>query len=264
MRDDGTMTGRLGIEKRSTLSEHEAVYGRLPDVGKRHGRNPGVLADEAEKAGLRGRGGGWFPTHLKLRAVVNSSADRGRLARTRHPVVIANGMEGEPASGKDAVLLAHSPHLVLDGITVAARTIGATDAFLAVHRDSPLVPGLEAALDEREAAGIDPLRIRLVTPPARYVSSEESALSHWVGDGVATPVFPDRPFQSGAAGRPTPCAAWRCWSARNSIATGGAWHRRWHRHRRRKPPARRRSRRRSATPRVVPAVRRAYTQSSRS
>ncbi len=203
VRDDGVMTGRLGIETRSTLPEHEAVYGRLPDVGKRHGRNPGALVDEVEKAGLRGRGGGWFPTHLKLRAVVNSSADRGRLARTRHPVVIANGMEGEPASSKDAVLLTHSPHLVLDGITVAARTIGATDAFIAIHRDSRLVPGLEAALAEREAAGIDPLTIRLVTPPARYVSSEESALSHWVGEGVATPVFPDRPFQVGAAGRPT-------------------------------------------------------------
>jgi NADH:ubiquinone oxidoreductase subunit F (NADH-binding) len=161
------------------------------------------LVDQVEKAGLRGRGGGWFPTHLKLRAVVNSSVERGRLARSRHPVVIANGMEGEPASGKDAVLMGHSPHLVLDGISLAARTIGATDAFLAVHRDSALVPGLEAALDERHAAGTDPLRIRLVTPPARYVSSEESALSHWVGEGHATPVYPDRPFQRGAAGRPT-------------------------------------------------------------
>jgi NADH:ubiquinone oxidoreductase subunit F (NADH-binding) len=112
-------------------------------------------------------------------------------------------MEGEPASSKDAVLITRSPHLVLDGISLAARTIGATDAFIAVHRDSPLVPVLDAALDEREAAGIDPLPIRLMTPPARYVSSEESALAHWVGDGIGTPVFPDRPFQRGAAGRPT-------------------------------------------------------------
>ena len=197
------MIGRLGIHERSALAEHIAAYGSLPEIPRRHGSQPGTLIDEVERSGLRGRGGGWFPTHLKLRAVVTSSADRGRLSRARHPVVIANGMEGEPASGKDAVLLTRSPHLVLDGITAAARTVGASDAFLAVHRDSPLVPGIEVALAERAAAGIDPMPIRLVTPPARYVSSEESALSHWVGDGIATPVFPDRPFQRGAAGRPT-------------------------------------------------------------
>jgi len=202
-REHGPMTQRLGIQASSDLAAHEAAFGALPDVPRRHGHHPGALVDEVERSGLRGRGGGWFPTHLKLRAVVTSSADRGRLSRTRHPVVIANGMEGEPASGKDAVLLSRSPHLVLDGICLAARTIGATDAFLAVHRDSPEIPGLEAALAERTAASIDHPQIRLVTPPARYVSSEESALSHWVGDGVATPVYPDRPFQRGAAGRPT-------------------------------------------------------------
>ena len=197
------MAGRLGLDTPPTLDSHLAQYGALPRLTPRRGGRPGALADEAERAGLRGRGGGWFPTHLKLRAVVKSSDDRGRLSRTRQPVVIGNGMEGEPASGKDAVLLAASPHLVLDGIQLAAQAIGATDAFIAVHRGAPSVRSLERALDERAAAGIDEIPISLVTPPARYVSSEESALSHWVGDGVGTPVYPDRPFQRGAAGRPT-------------------------------------------------------------
>lgn len=197
------MTERLGIAARSTLSQHASALGPLPRVPGRHGQRPGDIVDEVERAGLRGRGGGWFPTHLKLRAVVESSAARGRLSSARHPVVIANGMEGEPASGKDATLLRQSPHLVLDGIAIAARTVGATDAFLAVHRDSPLMPSLIAALDERAAASVDDIPIDIVTPPARYVSSEESALAHWVGDGAATPVYPDRPFQRGAAGRPT-------------------------------------------------------------
>jgi NADH:ubiquinone oxidoreductase subunit F (NADH-binding) len=185
------------------MDEHRRLYGPLPLVGAAHRGEPGDLAREVERAGLRGRGGGWFPTHVKLRAVAESADSRGPLSRTRRPVVIANGMEGEPASGKDAALLSSSPHLVLDGIVLAARTVGATDAFIAVHRGSPLVATLEAALDERAALGIDDPAIRLVTPPARYVASEESALSHWVGDGVATPVFPDRPFARGAAGRPT-------------------------------------------------------------
>ena len=197
------MTERLGIRGPATLADHVRRHGYLPRIPGRKGKVPGALVSEAESARLRGRGGGWFPTHLKLRAVVESSDGRGRLSRTRNPLVIANGMEGEPASGKDAVLLASAPHLVLDGIQVAARTIGATDAFIAIHRGAPSVAAVEGALDERARAGIDEIRIRIVTPPARYVASEESALAHWVGEGQATPVFPDRPFQRGSAGRPT-------------------------------------------------------------
>ncbi|MHB1211425.1 MAG: NADH-ubiquinone oxidoreductase-F iron-sulfur binding region domain-containing protein [Candidatus Nanopelagicales bacterium] len=194
---------RLGLSLRSSLAVHLAEHGPLPAAAGRCGRAAGSLVDEVERSGLRGRGGGWFPTAVKLRAVVESSSARGRLSATRRPVVIGNGMEGEPASGKDAVLLAASPHLVLDGLSAAARAIGATEAFLAVHRGSRLVPGLLAALGERADAMLDEVPIRLVTPPARYVASEESALAHWVGDGLATPVPDRRPFQSGSVGRPT-------------------------------------------------------------
>ncbi|MDP1879179.1 MAG: NADH-ubiquinone oxidoreductase-F iron-sulfur binding region domain-containing protein [Actinomycetota bacterium] len=194
---------RLGLSLRSSLAVHLAEHGHLPASRGRHGSVAGSLVDEVERSGLRGRGGGWFPTAVKLRAVVESSAARGRLSTTRRPVVIGNGMEGEPASGKDAMLLAASPHLVLDGISAAAYAIGATEAYLAVHRGSHLVPGLLAALAERAEATVDEIAIRLVTPPARYVASEESALAHWVGEGVATPVHDRKPFQSGSGGRPT-------------------------------------------------------------
>ena len=118
-------------------------------------------------------------------------------------MVIGNGMEGEPASGKDAVLLARVPHLVLDGLSLAAQAVGAREAVIAVHRDSPVAPALERALAERHARGVDPVRLSLATPPARYVASEESALAHWVGDGVALPRFGARPFEKGVGGRPT-------------------------------------------------------------
>lgn len=194
------MTERLGLGSPPSLTEHLRTFGPMPRIDARSGSAPGSLVDEVERAGLRGRGGGWFPTHLKLRAVVESSASRGRLSRTRQPIVIGNGMEGEPASSKDVVLLTSSPHLVLDGIEAAARTIGATEAFITVHRGSSAIPALERAIAERPDTE---LPITLDTPPARYVASEESALSHWIGDGVAQPVYPDRPFQKGAGGRPT-------------------------------------------------------------
>jgi len=215
------MTERLGLGSPPSLADHLRTFGPMPHVDGRSGSSPGALVDEVESAGLRGRGGGWFPTHLKLRAVVDSSASRGRLSRTRQPIVIGNGMEGEPASSKDVVLLTSSPHLVLDGIEAAARTVGATEAFLAVHRGSPAIPVLERAIAERPDTE---LPITLDTPPARYVASEESALSHWIGDGIAQPVYPDRPFQKGADGRPTLVQNVETLAHLGLIARhGGAW-----------------------------------------
>ncbi|MSW94663.1 MAG: proton-conducting membrane transporter [Actinobacteria bacterium] len=182
-----------------SLSVHEAHFGRLPVVdGPRIGK-PGSLVHELEKSGLRGRGGGWFPTARKVHAVVESAAARRAWSAGRKPVVIANAMEGEPASSKDAILLRHNPHLVLDGVTALAATLGAEKAYIAIHRGSPIIDVVTRALADRN----DPVTIELVTPPARYVSSEESALSHWIGDGVGTPVFGKRPFERGVNDRPT-------------------------------------------------------------
>ena len=98
-----------------TLAEHLECYGALPlrdDV-----------ADLCESAGLRGRGGAAFPLATKLRSVATR---RGRR------VVVANGVEGEPASGKDKVLLRLAPHLVLDGVVAAAEAVGAREGVIAV------------------------------------------------------------------------------------------------------------------------------------
>lgn len=181
------------------LAAHERQFGPLPEIeGPRLGR-PGALVHEIEKAGLRGRGGGWFPTARKIHAVVESAAGRRAWSNGRKPVVLANAMEGEPASSKDAILLRHAPHLVLDGIQVLAATLGAESAFIAVHRGSSVIDVVARALADRN----DRVTIELITPPARYVASEESALAHWTGDGMATPVYADRPFQRGVNGRPT-------------------------------------------------------------
>ncbi|MDP2012612.1 MAG: NADH-ubiquinone oxidoreductase-F iron-sulfur binding region domain-containing protein [Actinomycetota bacterium] len=174
-------------------------FGALPPVAPPKAGHPGPLIHELEKSGLRGRGGGWFPTARKAHAVVESAAARRAWSNGRRPVVVANAMEGEPASRKDAVLLQTSPHLVLDGIQALALMIGADQAFIAVHRNSAVVSLVERALAERS----DRIAIELIQPPSRYVASEESALAHWAGDGIATPVSGDRPFMRGVSGRPT-------------------------------------------------------------
>jgi len=181
------------------LAAHQQWYGPMPRWGKGKDGKPEVLLGEIDASGLRGRGGGWFPTGRKMRAVLASAAERSAFGSGRKTVLIGNAMEGEPASSKDAVLIWHAPHLVLDGMVAAAIAIGAREAYLAVHRGSALIATLDAAIASRR----DPVRVQLITPPHRYVASEESALAHWAGDGIATPVFDERPFQRGMDGRPT-------------------------------------------------------------
>lgn len=181
------------------LTAHQQWYGPMRRWGKGKDGRPELLLAEIEASGLRGRGGGWFPTGRKMQAVLASAARRSSFGSGRKTVLLANAMEGEPASSKDAVLAWHAPHLILDGMVAASIAIGARQAYLAVHRGSSIVPTLDAAI----AARRDPVKIELITPPHRYVASEESALAHWVSDGMATPVFDERPFERGVDGRPT-------------------------------------------------------------
>lgn len=132
------------------------------------------IAQLVADAGIVGRGGAGFPTARKIAAVV---AAPGR----RRPVVIGNGAEGEPLSRKDEVLLATAPHLVLDGLVLASRAVGALTASLVVHDGSPALPVLAAALRTRP-------EVSLRQVPDRYVASEASALASFVAGGAALPV----------------------------------------------------------------------------
>ena len=166
---------------------HFRQWGQMPAGGP-------LLIDEVERAGLRGRGGASFPTARKLAAV----ADGAR------PVVVANGTEAEPLSLKDKTLLASAPHLVLDGVSIAAETVGADQALVCVERGSSATRVLRRAVAERESARADRVPISIQEVPSRYVAGEESALVHWLNGGDAKPTFvPPRPFQRGVAGRPT-------------------------------------------------------------
>jgi NADH:ubiquinone oxidoreductase subunit F (NADH-binding) len=185
----GTSARRLlALADDPSLAAHDRRHGPLPTVGRE-------LIDEVGRSGLVGAGGARFPTGRKLRAVA---------AGTR-PVVVANGCEGEPASRKDKTLLAHAPHLVLDGAAAAAAAVGADQIHLCIERGDPaLARELRSRIDERAAARRDRARIVLHEVPDRYVAGEESALVHWLNGGEAKPTaVPPRPFERGVGRRPT-------------------------------------------------------------
>jgi NADH:ubiquinone oxidoreductase subunit F (NADH-binding) len=125
--------------------------------------------------------------------------------RSGRPVVVANGTECEPVSAKDKLLLQSVPHLVLDGVQLAAEAVGARRAIICIERAAQrAVLSVEAAIDERRATRFDPVDIELATTPTGYVVGEESALVRWLNGGPAKPAFvPPRPFERGVRGRPT-------------------------------------------------------------
>jgi NADH:ubiquinone oxidoreductase subunit F (NADH-binding) len=167
-----------------TYAEHLAVHGEVPERGQAE------LLDLAGNGGLRGRGGAGFPLARKLRATAGA---RGRA------VVVANGSEGEPASRKDRTLLAANPHLVLDGVQLAVAAVGAREAYLCVHAGG-LRRDVEKALRQRR----DPVRVRVVEVPDRYVSGEAGALVNHLGGGPALPTTRYAPLaEKGLKGRPT-------------------------------------------------------------
>ena len=179
-------------DRAATLREHTRRYGPL----QRQASGTRDLLDEVAAARLTGRGGAGFPTATKIRAVAG---------RRGPAVVVANGMESEPASEKDQALLARAPHLVLDGISVAAEAVGASAAHLCLPRTRDwLTECVLAAVTERQRAGLDRIGVAVHELPHHYVASEETSLVHWLNGGDAKPTTtPPRPFERGVGKRPT-------------------------------------------------------------
>jgi NADH:ubiquinone oxidoreductase subunit F (NADH-binding) len=189
-------------KRRQDLVAHLARHGDLPyrdRVGTPS--SPGALISDIEKSGLTGRGGAAFPVHRKLAAVLEAS-DR----RRRAPVVIANGAESEPASDKDATLLWLAPHLVLDGLQLAAEALGADTAILVTHadREHDVAGRVRQALQERLNRRLDRVPVQLAVAPARFLSGQETALVNHLGGGPAVPTFmPPRITERGLNASPT-------------------------------------------------------------
>jgi NADH:ubiquinone oxidoreductase subunit F (NADH-binding) len=175
----------------ATLGEHQDCYGPLPGRAR-----PGALAQAVAEAGLTGRGGAGFPTGIKLRAV---GEHRGRA------VVVANGMEGEPASLKDQALLSRAPHLVLDGAVLAAEDVRADVVHVCLPRTRPgLADLVREAVADRDRSGVGDVPIEVHELPHHYVSSEETSLVRWLSGGEARPLGGrERPSERGVGRRPT-------------------------------------------------------------
>jgi NADH:ubiquinone oxidoreductase subunit F (NADH-binding) len=176
---------------REDLAAYQASGGYQPlaDVDE--------LLREVEASGLLGRGGAGFPFAVKASAV----RDNGRAAGGA--VVVANGEEGEPASIKDRWLLRHRPHLILDGLRLAALMVAAARAYVYVS-DAESARSVEAALAELGPDVLGGIAVEVHTVEPGYVAGEETAAVRALNGGPVKPTDkPPRPFQEGVGGLPT-------------------------------------------------------------
>ncbi|MEM9610479.1 MAG: NADH-ubiquinone oxidoreductase-F iron-sulfur binding region domain-containing protein [Actinomycetota bacterium] len=155
------------------------------EIARRYG--PVETVEELEASGLRGRGGAGFPTGLKWRSIL----DGGEAAGDRFAV--ANGAEGEPGTFKDRTLLRHDPYAVLEGLLIAARTVGARRAFVALKASFVAeLDRVRRAIAEMAAAGwLRDVSIEVVEGPDEYLFGEEKGLLQVIqGEDPLPGIFP--------------------------------------------------------------------------
>nr|MDQ3353457.1 hypothetical protein [Actinomycetota bacterium] len=133
---------------------------------------PGGTIKELSLSGLRGRGGGGFPTGRKWAGLRSEDAGAG------DRFVVANGAEGEPGTFKDRAILRADPYQVVEGLAVAALTVGARAAYLCVkEKFGTEIAALTRALEEMVEAGLaGDVPITLVAGPDHYLYGEEKGL----------------------------------------------------------------------------------------
>lgn len=167
---------------------------------------PEEIVSVIEASGLRGRGGGGFPTGKKWRFAMGVPADQ--------KYVVCNGDEGDPGAFMDRSVMEGDPHRVLEGMMIAGRAIGATEGYIYVRAEYPLaVRRLRRAIAQAEEMGLlgdnifgtgQRFHIKVKEGAGAFVCGEETALIASIEGkrGMPSPK-PPFPAVSGLFGKPT-------------------------------------------------------------
>jgi NADH-quinone oxidoreductase subunit F len=168
--------------------------------------SPEEVIDEVEKSGLRGRGGAGFPTGRKWRFT----------SQQKDPLkyIVCNADEGDPGAYMDRGVLEGNPHLVLEGMIIAAYAIGAKEGYVYVRTEYNLaIKHLNLAISRAEEMGLlgenilgsgFSLTIKIKEGAGAFVCGEETALIASIEGKRGMPrTRPPFPAISGLWGKPT-------------------------------------------------------------
>ncbi|HEX7491790.1 MAG TPA: NADH-ubiquinone oxidoreductase-F iron-sulfur binding region domain-containing protein [Candidatus Limnocylindrales bacterium] len=195
-----------GIIDPDSLPEYLANDGYQAACRAYTSMSPEEVCREIERSGLRGRGGGGFPTGKKW--------DLTRIQLDGQKYVICNGDEGDPGAFMDRSVMEGNPHSVIEGILIASRAVGASEAYVYVRAEYPLaVKRVRKAVADAEAGGLLgdnlfgtglSLRVTVMEGAGAFVCGEETALIASIEGKRGMPApKPPYPAQSGLWGQPT-------------------------------------------------------------
>ena len=199
------LTGRIGVMDPTGLEEYRA-HGGYQALRVALEMGPEAVLREIAESGLRGRGGAAFPTGVKWRAVA-SSARRDRY-------VVCNADESEPGTFKDRVLLEGDPFALVESMTIAGVTVGASQGYVYIRGEYPAAEErIIAAIAQARRHGLLgpdvagsglPFDIDVRRGAGAYICGEETALFNslegYRGEPRSKPPFPT---EVGLFGRPT-------------------------------------------------------------
>ncbi len=195
--------------------------------------SPSDIRSEIQKSGLRGRGGGGFPTGLKWEFVSNAVSSNGNVK-----YLVCNGDEGDPGAFMDRSILEADPHSVIEGMVIGAKAINATQGYAYVRNEYPLALNrLYKALDDaREygllgknilGSGMD-FDIKIVRGAGAFICGEETALLSSIEGRLGEPKpRPPYPAEKGLWGCPTLINNVETWANIAPIINRGA---KWYSH----------------------------------
>ncbi|PIE88306.1 MAG: NADH-quinone oxidoreductase subunit J/K, partial [Bacteroidetes bacterium] len=167
---------------------------------------PQEVIDELKKSGLRGRGGGGFPTGLKWEFASKNKADQ--------KYVVCNADEGDPGAFMDRSILEGDPHTILEAMALCGYSIGADKGLIYIRAEYPLaINRLKIAIKQAREYGLlgnDILGsgfnfdVELRYGAGAFVCGEETSLIHSMEGERGEPTFkPPFPAESGYKGKPT-------------------------------------------------------------
>lgn len=195
-----------GIINPLSIKEYAANGGYISLIKALTSYTPLEIVDIIEKSGLRGRGGGGFPTGKKWRF--------GNMADSHQKYIVCNADEGDPGAFMDRAVIEGDPHRVIEGMAVGAYAIGASKAYVYIRAEYPLaVKNLKKAIEDAKKFGVlgeniydsgFSLDIVIKMGAGAFVCGEETALIHSIEGkrGMPRP-RPPYPVQKGVFGQPT-------------------------------------------------------------
>jgi len=197
----------LHLEQPWTLKTYQSTggYEALKRILSEH-TPPDEIISEVKKSALRGRGGAGFPTGLKWSFMARNAPGQ--------KYIVCNSDEGEPGTFKDRDILRYNPHALIEGMAIAAYTIGATVGYNYMRGEfHEPYERFEAALDEARAAGLlgknilgsgVDFQLHSHMGAGAYICGEETALLESLEGKKGLPRFkPPFPASFGLYGRPT-------------------------------------------------------------